>query len=38
MCYQENLTQNLEIAQRKWAHKIGKLLEPRTRNIPCLNI
>ena len=23
---------------RKWAHKIGKLQEPPTRNIPCLNV
>ena len=24
--------------ERKWAHKIGKLQEPPTRNIPCLNV
>ena len=29
---------NQSVAKRKWAHKIGKLQEPPTRNIPCLNV
>ena len=34
----EFLSPKNALCERKWAHKIGKLQETPTRNIPCLNV